>query len=261
MRTPGSGLTRSPPGRHRRPRGRFRRTSTPARSATGGAGAPGGARARPVGAWPLLRTSVPRLLLNSVGPIGGFWLGDTLTGIAGGVLLATVASLGLFGWERRKGRPGRLARLSLAIVLLQVTAGLLAGSAVLYFLPSVSVDLVEGSAFGISCLTRLPLAGVLAAELLPLPPAASHPPALRQLFVRLSLVWGIYFTCRGAISLTVLLTASTHTYLLVRSLLDAPLVLLLAAGSVRYGIRRLGTIPPVAEARPSVRTDRQEVLV
>jgi intracellular septation protein A len=196
---------------------------------------------------------VPRLVLNSAGPLVAFYLGSRAVGTVGGIVAATVTSLVLFGWERRQGRPGMLARLSLAVVVLQATAGLIAGSAALYFLPKVTVDLVQGVAFFLSCLTRRPLAGAIAGEFVTVPQRMLGEPAVRRVFVRLTLLWATYFTVRGLICLAVLVTASTQTFLLVRALIDAPVVIPLLAVSLRYGMRnlsgRLGSPPGDSDAR------------
>jgi Protein of unknown function (DUF3159) len=204
----------------------------------------------PGGARSVLLRGAPRLVLNSVGPIGAYALASHLTDVLGGVLAASVTSVALFLWERSQGRPGILARLSLAVVLLQVVMGLIGRSPVLYFLPSVGVDLVEGAILLVSCLTRFPLFAAISREILPLPKDFTRDPAGRRLFVGLTFVWACYFLIRGAISLSVLLLAPTSTYLLVRVVLDAPLVIALAALSLRYAMPRIRLI--LAAQRASV---------
>jgi hypothetical protein len=99
--------------------------------------------------------------------------------------------------------------------------------------------LIEGIACYISCFTRLPLAVVLAGELLALPRSALRLPPVRRLFIRLTLVWGTYFTVRGLICLVVILVSPTEVYILVRALLDTPIVIPLVAWSIGYGVTKL----------------------
>lgn len=207
-----------------------------------------GPDATPATTRTVLRSAAPRLLLNSVGPIGAYAIADHLTNVVGGVLAASVTSVALFGWERRKGRPGILARLSLAVVLIQVAMGLLGRSAVLYFLPSVGVDLVEGTVLLVSCLTRFPLFAAISGEVMPLPPGFIRGRGAQRLFIRLTVLWGCYFLARGVVSLTTLLTAPTQVYLIVRAGLDAPMVLMLAALSLRYALPRVRRIQAAQRA-------------
>jgi hypothetical protein len=193
----------------------------------------------PIQTRQVVREGVPRLLLNSLGPVGAFLVGEHIAGVVGGILGASTVSLVLFAWERRKGRPGLLATMTLGLLFLQVTIGLLASSATLYFLPTVGLDLIEGIACYISCFTRLPLAVVLAGELLALPRSALGLPPVRRLFIRLTLVWGTYFTVRGLVCLVVILVFPTEVYILVRALLDTPIVIPLVAWSIGYGVTKL----------------------
>jgi hypothetical protein len=187
----------------------------------------------------VLRRGVPRILLSSLGPLAGFWAGSRLGGLYAGIAFATAVSLAVYWWERRRGRPGLLARLSLAVIVLQVLLGGLGESAFLYFLPRIGVDVAEGLAHYASCLTRRPLAAVFARELVTVPHAVLQRPPARRLFVRITLVWGTYFTGRGLLTLVVLVSAGADAYLLVRALVDAPLVIPLLAASLTVALRRL----------------------
>jgi uncharacterized membrane protein len=194
------------------------------------------------GAGAVLRSGVPRLLLSAVGPIAGYFVGEQLAGVAGGIVVATVVSLAVYARERRGGRPGLVARITLAVIVLQALLGALAGSAFMYFLPKVAVDLALGIAHYASCRARRPLASTFARELTTLPDALETEPRSRRLFVSITLVWGTYFMARGLVTLLVLATASTETFLLVRTLIDAPLVIALVAASIAVASRRLRAI-------------------
>jgi hypothetical protein len=191
------------------------------------------------------------LVLNGFGPVGSYYAGSQVGGVLGGIVAAAAVSLSLWAWERRAGRPGLLARLSLALVLIQVTLGLLTHSAFLYFAPKAAADIVEGLAFYGSCFTRWPLATIFGRELLELPRSFCSEPPVRRVFIRITVAWGTYFTLRGAVCLAILAGSTTETYLLVRALIDAPVVLPLVAGSVAYGVRRIRALD--GDARPGGR--------
>src|SRR5437763_2142537 len=64
----------------------------------------------------LLKSVGPRLLRDILGPTLSFYLGWKLTGsIVVGVVLGTAFSVTAWRYERRRGRPGVIARLVLAI--------------------------------------------------------------------------------------------------------------------------------------------------
>jgi hypothetical protein len=191
----------------------------------------------------LLRLGVPRLVLSSLGPLGAYYAGSRLGGVLLGVLAATAVSLAVWAWERRAGRPGLLARFALALVLVQAAVGGLTASPFLFFAPKAVADIVEGLAYCVSCLTRWPLATIFGRELVQIPASAYGEPRVRRVFVRITLAWGAYFTLRGVVSLAVLAGSSTQTYLLVRALMDVPVVVPLLAGSLAYGVHRLRELP------------------
>ena len=184
----------------------------------------------------------PRLALNSLAPVCGFYVGDRVSGLVAGIGFASVASLVLFWWERRRGRPGILARLALVGVLLQAVLGLGSQSAFVYFLPRIAVDLAEGVAFCVSALSRRPFAWHLAREVVALPQQVVHQPDVRSLFSRITLVWGAYFILRGLVCFAVLSVSDTSTYLLTRVLVDLPVVLPLLGGSLTLGMRRFDRV-------------------
>jgi hypothetical protein len=194
----------------------------------------------------------PRLLLNSLAPVAGYYVASRLEGVVAGVIAATAISLALWARERRAGRPGLVARLALGLVLVQATAGLLTQSAFLFFAPKAMADILEGLAHYVSCLTRWPLAAIFARELVTVPRATLGEPCVRRLLVRITLVWGTYFTLRGIVTLSVLALAGTETYLLVRALIDAPVVIPLAVASLAYGSRRIRALSADAGPRAAV---------
>ena len=215
-----------------------------------------GATPARVGPTGVLLRGLPRLLLNSLAPIGGFYVGHRVSGLIAGIVTASVASLVLFAWERRNGRPGVLARLSLVVVIMQAVVGLSSRIAFLYFLPSIAVDLNEGTAFCASALSRRPLAWHLAREIIPLPQHLIDQPDMRSMFGRVTLVWGGYFALRGLACLAVLSLSDTSTYLLTRVLLDLPVVIPLLGGSLSYVLRRLDQTPS-ADVMPAAGADKR----
>jgi len=196
----------------------------------------------------VLLRGVPRILVNSLGPLAAFVVGRALGGVVAAIAAAAAVSLCLFAWERRKGRPGVLAWISLVVLVCGVVLGLVSRSAVLYFLPPIAMDIVEGVACFVSCLTRMPLGRVLAGELVTLPPRLFTLPEIRRPLLGITLVWGGYFTARGLLCGGLVLFVGTDAFLVARALVDAPVVLPLLAVSAVFTVRRLravlgGTVP------------------
>jgi hypothetical protein len=203
----------------------------------------------------ILVRGVPRILVNSLAPLTAFVIGRQVAGVVGAIVAAAAVSLTLFGWERRKGRPGVLAWISLVVLSCGVVLGLVAHSATLYFLPAIAMDIAEGLACFVSCLTRMPLGRVLAGELVTLPARVFALPEVRRPIVWVTLVWGAYFTARGLLCGWFVVFVGTNAYLVARAIVDAPVVLPLIAVSALFTLRRLRTalgpaVPSVPERNP-----------
>lgn len=205
------------------------------------------AAASEIALWPTLSRGVPRVLLSSFGPILGYTAGSSLGGPPLGIAMATAASLSLWTWERRAGRPGLIARFALGLVLVQVTLSLVFRDPALYFAPKAVADICVGLVFYGSCFTRLPLATIFARELLAARTTAYERPALRGTFIHITCAWGSFYTLRGTVTLTALAASGPAGYLLTKGVMDAVLIAPLAAGCLAYGLHRLRTLPATHE--------------
>src|SRR5262249_36965519 len=103
-----------------------------------------------------------------------------------GVVAATVWTLAVYAWERRRERPGIAARIGLGIALVQAMGALLTESPIGYFAPPVLINGVYGLGFLVSVAIGRPLAGVLAMESYPIPPEVRRLPAFRRAFTHIS---------------------------------------------------------------------------
>lgn len=185
----------------------------------------------------ILRHSAPRAVFDGGAPFAAFYLGWKLHGLTLGIALATALSLALYGYARREGRPGILARVSLGLVLIRATVGLVSGSTTVYLGQGPIVEAAEG----VLCLGSLalgrPLIGLLARDIYPFPAAVRQSVTYRRVFARVTAAWGAYFLVRSTVRLVVLLTGSVERYLLVGAITGAPIVLALLSWSIRYTVR------------------------
>jgi intracellular septation protein A len=193
-------------------------------------------------------TGLPGFLREGFLPLGAFYAGLRLEGLAAGVVAATLASVLIYLYERRAGRDGLLVRISLGFVVVQGIVGLAADSTTVYLAQPVLIAAAWGLAFWVSIPLGRPLAGALAQAWYPFPRWLRESREIKRVYSVESLVWGAYFLARSAIRLLVLLQGSLESFLLITLLTGTPAMLLLLAWSIRYAIRGLTNSEPPAAA-------------
>ena len=186
----------------------------------------------------ILLGGLPGAIREGVLPVGAFYVGLQLSGLTAGMAAAAAASVVVYVLERRAGRDGLLVRLSLAFVAVQTLIGLISDSATAYLALPVLSTAVWGLAFLASAAIRRPLAGTLACAWYPFSREFRRTAEFKRVYGVESLVWGLYFLCRSALRLIVLVYAGVGGYLLV-VVTGTPLTILLLVWSVWYAVRRL----------------------
>jgi hypothetical protein len=156
----------------------------------------------------LAKRAAPQVLEATLVPLGLFYLALSFLGPKGAILTA-------LGWNylallrrlvRKEGFPGLLVIATLGITARSVLA-LASGSSGLfvYFLqPSLATALV-GGAFLLSVPLGRPLAERLAHDFVPMPASFLKRPIVRQLFVRISLLWALLSLANAGGTLALLL--------------------------------------------------------
>jgi hypothetical protein len=187
----------------------------------------------------ILRTGLPGFLREGFLPVGAFYVGLRLGGLAVGIGAATAASVAIYLLERRAGRDGLLVRLSLGFVLVQGVVGIAADSTTVYLAQPVLLTAAWGLAFVASVPLGRPLAGALACAWYPFPRWFRETPQFKRVFGVESLVWGAYFFARSGIRLMALLQGSLESFLLIVFLTGFPAMLALMVWSIRYAMREL----------------------
>jgi hypothetical protein len=199
--------------------------------------------------WSILLGGLPGALREGVLPVGAFYVGLRLSGLTTGMAAAAVASVVVYALERSAGRDGLLVRLSLAFVAVQTVVGVVSDSATAYLALPVLSTAVWGLAFLGSAAIRRPLAGALACAWYPFPKEFRRTAEFKRVYGVESLVWGLYFLCRSALRLIVLVYAGVGGYLLV-VLTGTPLTIALLVWSVWYAVRRLADDEPGRSLEP-----------
>ena len=196
--------------------------------------------------WGVLMTGLPGFLREGFLPLGAFYAGLRLDGLAAGIVAAALASVLIYVYERRVGRDALLVRISLGFVVVQSIVGLAADSATVYLAQPVLLAAAWGLAFWVSIPLGRPLAGALACAWYPFPRWLKESPDFKRVYAVESVVWGAYFLARSALRLVLLLEGSLESFLVVVFLTGTPVMLVLLAWSIRYAIRGLADAEPPA---------------
>jgi len=187
----------------------------------------------PIDARTILRNGGPRFAANAGFPVLFFYVGWKLSGLLAGVLLATAVGVGAYLYERHKERPGMVARLALAFVIIQGVIGLAFGSAKVYLAQPVVLNLLLGLVFLVTTLRGKPFAGMFAEELYPFPPEVKESETFKGAFGRVSIVWAVYFLLRSLIRLY-MLKGSVDAFVVVNVITGFPIIAAVLSWSVWY---------------------------
>ena len=180
----------------------------------------------------------PRFAREAFGPVAAFYVGWKVGNLAVGIVLASAVGIALEVYERRNGRSGALALVSVAFVLVQAAVGLIADSAIVYLAQPVIVGAIWGIANVVSALIGRPLAGVFAASWYSFPPIIKTSQTYRRVFGIESIVWGGYLLARSGVRMLVLAAGSIGAFVLVQIATGFPLTIALVVWSVWFAVDR-----------------------
>jgi intracellular septation protein A len=200
----------------------------------------------------------PRFATDAVVPVVLFLVCNTVLGLPYAFGAATGWAVLVILLRRRGGKKsGALAWASLVFVLLRGVAAIATKSDLVYFGPAVANNLLISLAFTGSVIIRRPIVGSIAPIFYPFTDELRAHPAYRRTFSRLTLLWAALQAASGTMQVVLLTTATTNTYLLVRSFVTWPLTLGLFVFSLRYPRKAFAREPDLQEmvaAAESART-------
>jgi hypothetical protein len=185
----------------------------------------------------ILLGGAPRFAREAFGPVVVFYVGWKLGGLVAGIVLASAVGIALDLYERRRGRAGALALVSVAFVLVQAVVGLATDSAAVYLAQPVIASAIWGVANIASALVGRPLAGVFADAWYPFPPKIRASRTYRRVFGIESVVWGTYLLARSGIRMLVLAGSGVGTFAVVQLATGVPFTIALVLWSVWYATR------------------------
>jgi hypothetical protein len=205
----------------------------------------------------LAKRAAPQVIEATLIPLALFYVALWALGPKGAICTAlgwTYFALLRRIWLRER-LPGVLVIAALGLTARSVVA-LASGSSGLfvYFLqPSLATALV-GGAFLFSVPLGRPLAEKLAHDFVPMPPAFFKGPKVRQLFVKISLLWALVSLINAAATITLLLNVPIATYLAAKTGVSCSLTLggiLLSSWWFRRSLRRHGADLPDEQSAPA----------
>jgi intracellular septation protein A len=157
------------------------------------------------------------------------------------VYAAVVAALGFmcvamcWRWATRRPVSGLLL-LTLGIMTVRTGFTLATGNTFVYFVQPVFADSLVAAAFLGSLWTARPIVARIAPDFYPMDAALAARPAIRALFWRLTLMWGVVVLVKAGVTLWLLESQSTVNFVLIKSSAVIALTLLAAAATVALSV-------------------------
>jgi intracellular septation protein A len=185
----------------------------------------------------LMRRGAPRFASDGLAPSLGFYVGYRAVGLGFGIVCAAVVAIAAWVRARSQGRTGLLAWLTLLVVVIQGTVGLIADDARAFLAPQVLTGLGWGVAFVGSVVIGRPLAGLFAGEFYDFPPEVRASVTFRKVFTAVSLAWGTVFLVRGAVRILALRSADVDGFLVVSLVTGYPVMVGLMTWSIWWARR------------------------
>jgi len=139
-------------------------------------------------------------------------------GVTAALITALAWSYSAIGWQlaTRRRRSGLLI-LAATVVTVKTVVALASGSTFLYFLQPVATDFMLGTVFIVSLASTRPVVARMAGDFYPMNDELAQRPRIRQLFKRLTLMWGLLCVGKAAMTLWLLQSQSLHTFVVVKS--------------------------------------------
>lgn len=200
---------------------------------------------------PELRTILKRLAV-SVGvaclvPALLFYLALALSGVPAAVITALTWSYGALVWRwATKRRTSGLLLLTVAILTVRTAITLSTGNTFIYFFQPVVSDGLVALVFLASLATATPVVARLAADFYPMDHDVAARHEIRQLFWRLTLLWGCVGLAKGGIGFWLLESQSLISFVVLKNLVVISLTVVAVAVTVVAStrvLRREGLMP------------------
>jgi uncharacterized membrane protein len=153
------------------------------------------------------------------------------------VIAACAWMTGAMCWRWATGRPvSGLLVLTLGLMTVKTGVMLVTGNKFVYFIQPVIVDATVATVFLASLWSARPVVGRLAPDFFPMDAALAARPAVRDLFRRLTLLWGLVILVKGTVTFWLLESLSTVNFVLIKSGAIITLTLLAATATIVWSV-------------------------
>jgi intracellular septation protein A len=167
----------------------------------------------------ILRRLSVSLLVAVVVPATLFYTLLVTLGMTPAVVAALAWTYAAIGWRYVARMPVSGLLLIMATVLtIRSVFTLSTGNTFVYFLQPLVSDASLALVFLASLATARPVVARVAADFYPMDVRLAKAPRVRRLFRRLTVMWGSVCLAKGLVGLWLLLSLSTETFVLVKSL-------------------------------------------
>lgn len=165
----------------------------------------------------VLRHAVPVILESVMAPVAAYYCVLLIAGFRGALIGALVWSYSLIARRMvRHERVSTMLLLGTALLTLRTVISYITGSAFVYFIQPTASAFVASALLLLTALVGRPFTQRFTNDFCPLSPEFLARPNVHRFFVRVSFLWAITMFLNGAVVLTLLLTASTHSFPLER---------------------------------------------
>jgi hypothetical protein len=197
----------------------------------------------------LVRVAVSLVMAVFV-PATLLWSTLVLFNVATAVIVALAWMVSAICWRHATGRPvSALLVLTLVTMTIRTAFTLATGNTFVYFVQPVFTDATVAALFLGSLWTTRPVIARLAPDFYPMDDALAARPEMQCHFRRLTLMWGLVILVKGVITLWLLVSLSTVSFVLIKSGAVMSLTLTAVTVTVVWSIvvaRREGLLPPRA---------------
>jgi uncharacterized membrane protein len=151
-------------------------------------------------------------------PAALLWGVLVAVGFTAAVIVVLVYMVGAMWWRQATGRRvSTLLMLGLVVLVLRTGLMLATGSAFLYLVQPVVIDVVIAAVFLGSLWSAQPVVARMAPDFYPIDDVSAARPEVRTHLRRLTVLWGLVMLVKAAITLWLLESLSTSDFVLVKS--------------------------------------------
>lgn len=200
----------------------------------------------------LVRHAFPRVLEGSIIPVALFVLTLHFFGVTGAIIAGLVWTYSAIGVRlvTRRRVPGILLLGALTLTARSILT-FATGSTFVYFLQPTLGTAMVALAFLVSVSTGRPLVQRLASDFCPIPATLFEHAPVRQIFLRLTLLWAAAQFANAAVTMYLLLSQSVGVFVVTRTIVSLTITVVTIAISAVWFLRSMRRAGVIAARVPA----------